>query len=666
MRNDVTMEMLQQLNTDLFKPDDPPNPLTYGSSIKQSQLMKNLLGTASPESPAEVAKLKSALTYLSPDIDRGKGQFYTPSGQPAPDYWLAAVWAMASLDWDEGEDIARSWSQQCPNRYTDEGFDKAWNGFKPDHRNPIGIGSLYKRAMELGWTSTTIINPQHIEHLSRIDRTDAGNVAVLAGITSGNLRYVLEHKTWLVWSGKKWEIDTGARHVHRQALWVAEHYIKQAEAIRDQVKAPTLDDADRKRLTKVAESLDGWAIQCRNKTRLDAMLGLVQRDERFTLKATELNRNPWLLGVANGVVDLKTGVMRPESRDEFVTKRCPVNFHPTAKSPHWERFISEITATPNGVHNGKIKPAIRHHLAAYLQRALGYCLTGDVSEQVMFIAVGSGSNGKNVLLDTFKAISGDYAETIAPEVLMAAKFDNGAEQASPSTRKLAGARVAISSESKDGQKLDLAVVKRHTGGGFITARGLHESPFTFEITHKLVLMTNHKPKLDHMDDAIKGRLHMVPFDMKWNRPGETRPDPRLPSADKCLMQTLKVEYEGILAWFVAGAVAYAKEGLAPPAEVVAFTKDYIESQDLFAQWLHIYESCPAGEGLTAEQLHFSYQRLCVAEGEKPQIESSAAMGRKLKERGFMNKRGRDGSRYGLRERKLVDEVDKDSTPVSNV
>jgi phage/plasmid-associated DNA primase len=132
---------------------------------------------------------------------------------------------------------------------------------------------------------------------------------------------------------------------------------------------------------------------------------------------------------------------------------------------------------------------------------------------------------------------------------------------------------------------------------------LHESPYTFEITHKLVLMTNHKPKLDHMDDAIKGRLHMVPFDMKWNRPGETRPDPLLPSADKGLMQTLKAEYEGVLAWFVAGAVAYAKEGLAPPAEVVAFTKDYIESQDLFARWLHIYESCPAGEGLTAEQLH---------------------------------------------------------------
>ena len=105
---------------------------------------------------------------------------------------------------------------------------------------------------------------------------------------------------------------------------------------------------------------------------------------------------------------------------------------------------------------------------------------------------------------------------------------------------------------------------------------------------------------------------------------------------------------------------------APPTEVVAFTKEYIESQDIFAQWLRGCENCPVEDGLTADQLLWQYQKFCIAEGEKPQIDSSAAMGRKLKERGFMNKRGRDGSRYGLRERKLVDEVDEDSTPVSNV
>ena len=102
MKNDVTLEMLQQLNTDLLRPVQVTAPLTHGPSTKKSQLLKNLLGTASPETPGEVAKLKSALTYLSPAVGRGQGQFYTPQGQPAPDYWLAAVWAIASLGCDEG------------------------------------------------------------------------------------------------------------------------------------------------------------------------------------------------------------------------------------------------------------------------------------------------------------------------------------------------------------------------------------------------------------------------------------------------------------------------------------------------------------------------------------------------------------------------------------
>ena len=102
MKNDVTLEMLQQLNTDLLRPVQVTAPLTHGPSTKKSQLLKNLLGTASPETPGEVVKLKSALTYLSPAVGRGQRQFYTPQGHPAPDYWLAAVWAIASLGCDEG------------------------------------------------------------------------------------------------------------------------------------------------------------------------------------------------------------------------------------------------------------------------------------------------------------------------------------------------------------------------------------------------------------------------------------------------------------------------------------------------------------------------------------------------------------------------------------
>lgn len=268
----------------------------------------------------------------------------------------------------------------------------------------------------------------------------------------------------------------------------------------------------------------------------------------------------------------------------------------------------------------------------------------------MFIARGVGSNGKNVLLDMIKCVLGDYGETIAPEVLMAAKFDNGADQASPSTRKLAGARVAFSSESKEGQRLDVAVVKRQTGGGFITARGLHENPFTFKITHKLWLMTNPIPQLDHMDEATKGRLHLIPFDMKWNRPGEVKPDPTLPDAQKDLMEVLMQETEGILLWLVTGAADYCKTRLTPPHEVVAFTQNYLESQDILKRWLEEYEPCAPRDGWTVSELMEEYKSFCVDECESQQISNAAQLGRKLKALGHNSLKCRDGKKYGLRKR----------------
>ena len=123
-----------------------------GVTTFPSPLMQVLMGK--PETPEEVAKLKDALRYLSPDTCRGFGSFYEHSGEPATDYWLAAVWAVASLGWVSGKDIIKNWSQLCKNRYTEEGLEKAWNDYKPNHPNPIGIGSLYKRAMELGWQQT--------------------------------------------------------------------------------------------------------------------------------------------------------------------------------------------------------------------------------------------------------------------------------------------------------------------------------------------------------------------------------------------------------------------------------------------------------------------------------------------------------------------------------
>jgi hypothetical protein len=124
-----------------------------------TDLLTSRLAGVPQESPAEVAKLKEALSFLTPDSGRGRGSFFDTSGHPESDYWLAAIWAIASLAWVSGKDIAKSWSEQCSDRYTDEGFEKAWNDFKPNHPNPIGIGSLYKRAVQLGWQKAQPTEP---------------------------------------------------------------------------------------------------------------------------------------------------------------------------------------------------------------------------------------------------------------------------------------------------------------------------------------------------------------------------------------------------------------------------------------------------------------------------------------------------------------------------
>jgi putative DNA primase/helicase len=324
---------------------------------------------------------------------------------------------------------------------------------------------------------------------------------------------------------------------------------------------------------------------------------------------------------------------------------CKQRDRTTAKAPRWVQFISEITGLP--LSSTKITP--RPALASYLQRGLGYCQTGSTAEHKMFIAVGEGSNGKSVLLDLMQWIIGDYCETVAPEALMTSKHDADAERPTPGMRKLAGVRLAISSESKDGQKLDVALIKRHTGGGYLTARGLHENAFRFEITHKLWLMTNHKPALDNLDQAMRGRLHLIPFDMRWNRPGVPEKSSNIPDGDKMLPDKLKLEAAGILAWLVEGAVQYHKEGLEPPPEVANMTRTYFEDQDQFADWYQSYKVCAIKEGTLSSELFSSYRDWCVSEGCDASAAGTAkSFATKLTNLGIESRKLESGRYYGLR------------------
>lgn len=518
-------------------------------------------------------------------------------------------------------------------KYTGEEAKAKWSGFHPNEISHLTIFSL---AAERGWVNPKSSQAQGSQ--TRLDHTDAGNVNVLAIVSHSYLRYAPECDLWLNWSGRRWEPDHHRQKAQEIALRVAEYHIQEAEKL-PQGKGDDLVESKRRRIWQ-------WAMTCRNRRSIDSMLSMAESDSRFILSVSKLDRDPWLLGVPNGVVDLRTGTLRDACREDYVTQSSPIDFNPDAKAPRWEQFIAEITSKPSPTNGAKQTP--RPGLANYLQRVLGYTLTGCTNEHKMFIAIGEGANGKNVLLDRVMSIMGDYGRNLPPEALMASKYDADPARATPHIQMLEGARAAISSESNTSQRLDIAMVKRHTGDSYMTARGLHQAPRTFQITHKLWLMTNHKPALDHMDEAVKGRLHLIPFDMRWNRPGHPAPDSKLPDGDKDLPDRLRKEEEGILAWMVRGAVAYHKEGLKPPPEVTSMTNDFFKTQDPFGLWLEEWEPCEPKNGTKASTLLGQFMQWCEAEGYSEQENiSQTAFSAQLKRRGIMSHKCNSGRLYGL-------------------
>lgn len=546
-------------------------------------------------------------------------------------------------------EVWNDWSSQegadYPGRET---LEAKWASFGRYSGHPITAARLLKRSAN----RTSSIAYEELQ-----DRTDAGNANLLRTLTDRNLRFVVERKAWMWWDGARWTVDESGAIAQARALDVGKHYLDKANDVARRCADQGLDEPERKKLTKVADSLRAWGTQCRNRRALDSMLVVASRDPRVGMPADALDRDPWLFGVANGVVDLRTGELRAAAREDLVTKGSRVPYRPDATAPRFRAFVDEISAlaiaAETNPRDGTIKTETvgryerRPSLSAYLHRAMGYAITGKTDEHKLFIAVGPGANGKSILLDILQWVIGDYWRTIPPEALMATRHDADAERPSPTAASLAGARAAISSESRDGQRLDVALVKRHTGGGYMTARLMRENSFRFEITHKLVLMTNHRPALDHLDDAVRGRLHLIPFDRVWNRPGHPERDPALPDGDKNLMGSLRDEAEGILVWLVEGAIAYHRDGLDPPPEVVRMTRDYFASQDSLGQWLAACERCEPQAGQRTTELLGEFKGWCAAEGIRPSVQSARALSMALNDRGIAKKETATGTHFGL-------------------
>lgn len=492
---------------------------------------------------------------------------------------------------------------------------------------------------------------------NRLDRSDTANVNLIHAYSQGRLKYLAERDHWLVWTGARWEVDATKNGLQRYCRMVGEHYHEDAAQQRKAADNPSIPADDRKRLHKVADSVESWAVQCRNHQRIVAMQAQAKMDPRFILPMDKLDADPYLLGAQNGVIDLRTGRLMPDGREQYITRRARVDFDPGAKAVRWLKFIEEITAQPipadvddsgNVIAQTVGRYTPRPEYARYLQKALGYSVCGLTSEQKMFICSGEGGNGKNIVLDMLKWLLPDVVDTATPALLLASSRSSESNAPSPDVASLAGLRMIVASETKAGARLDTAVVKAHTGNRYLRARFLNSNPVTFEVTHKIWLMTNHRPRIDDLDVATRSRLHILPFEMRWNRPGEIQ-NPHLPTGDKGLDSTLRAEATGILAWLVEGAALYFAEGLEPPRVVSDCTTEYFEDQDSMKHWLRDFcEPCDVVDGSKPAALFGAYVQFCREEGLKQQHQNQIAFSKALGNAQFVKKISGGVTRYNLR------------------
>jgi putative DNA primase/helicase len=378
-----------------------------------------------------------------------------------------------------------------------------------------------------------------------------------------DLRYCHDHGAWFHWTGVYWAQDSSGIAFH----WA------------------------RVLARRLARGQDERKRYITGKTTFAAGVEkFAKHDPRVAVTIGHWDRDPWLLGTPGGTVDLRTGTLRPPSRDDGITKATSVA--PGAIGcPLWLKFLAEATGNDP-------------ELIRFLQQWCGYCLTGVTREHALVFVHGSGGNGKGVFLIVLMSIMNDYAKTSAMETFTASNSDRHPTELA----MLRGARLVTASETEEGRAWAEARIKALTGGDRISARFMRQDFFEYTPQFKLMVIGNHKPALHNVDEAARRRFNIVPFTRK----------PAVP--DRELERKLRAEAPAILQWIIDGCIDWQKNGLIRPKCVIEATEQYFSDQHVFQQWLEDECVCEPGnvDRSTASSVLFrSYSDYAKAAGSKP-------------------------------------------------
>lgn len=364
----------------------------------------------------------------------------------------------------------------------------------------------------------------------------------------------------------------------------------------------------------------------------------------------EWDLDPWLLGCLNGVLDLRSGVLRHGDANDFIKTVAPVEWKGIEEPcPTWERTLLEIADQDEEV-------------VAFQQRYFGYCLTGKTNIHVYVILWGAGRNGKGTTLETLAFTLGSYAGQVEGEFILKQRFNRQSGGPTSDIMSLRGKRLVWASEIDDRRRLNAGRVKWLSGGDTLTGREMYgRRQVSFQPSHKIMLLTNHRPHVDPSDYALWKRIHLIPFKLAFIE-GETK-EPHERAADPDLPDKLRAEASGILAWLVRGCLAWQQEGLKPPACIVDATEEYRKDEDLIQHFID--EKCEVGDGLEvkASKIQKGFAEWCGTNGVKGI--SGIEFGKQMKQR-FLWEHRRGGNFYiGVSYSPPAEEVKEEEEEVTN-
>jgi P4 family phage/plasmid primase-like protien len=396
--------------------------------------------------------------------------------------------------------------------------------------------------------------------------TDLGTANRFIKRHGQNIRYVRTLRTWFTWDGRSWRPDDTGRAMHLCAEIAREMTIETASKDHKIHKA---------------------ARQQEQRSRIAGALDLAGVNPVVAARVAELDANPWLLTCKNGTLNLLTGLLHRHERGDLITKVLPHEFDANAACPRWEKFLNEVM-------DG------RPELVDFLHRWSGYCLSADVREQAIVILVGKGCNGKSVFVETLMYVLGpEFATPAPPGLLLTAKGERHPTEVIDLLRR----RLVVANEVPKNTAFNEERVKSLAGGDTLKGRPMRGDFVSFKPTHKLALCANHMPRVKDPSPAFWRRLRVVPFDVSF-----------LGRQDKTLVETLRAEAIGILAWMVRGCLAWQAQGLGDTPEIKNATNAYRDAEDLIGQFLA--DRTPATD-VPGRLIYAEYKAWCDENGEKP-------------------------------------------------